>query len=298
MKRAVVVALCVLAATPCLAQTREGADTKSVAPSAGPQGPEQGDGRRQLWMLPVKGQTALMRATVLRPDGPGPFPLVVINHGSTQNAARRAEYATPEYAIAARWFLARGYAVVVPQRLGHGQTGGPYLENQGRCAVADYRAAGLGTADGIQSAIDDMTAQPFIQKAGVVVVGHSAGGWGALALASRNPPMVKAAINFAGGRGGRVNGEPDNNCAPDRLVAAAGAFGSTARIPTLWLYSENDSYFGPELAQRLYQAFSKAGGRAEYHMLPPAGRDGHQIINNSDAAARWRPLVEAFLAKR
>ena len=202
----------------------------------------------------------------------------------------------PAYRLASQWFLDRRFAVVLPQRPGHGETGGPYMEDQGRCESADYHQAGLRTADSIEAAIDYMTAQPFVRKTGVVVVGQSAGGWGAIALASRNPEVVKAVINFSGGRGGHSDNNANNNCSPDRLVASAREFARTARIPTLWLYAENDSYFAPDLSKRMSQAFGEAGGRAEYHLLPPVAEEGHLLIESDEARALWTPIVERFLA--
>jgi dienelactone hydrolase len=264
--------------------------------TAGPQGPEAGADRRQLWLLPIQGERLLMRATVLRPPGDGPFPLVVINHGSVESADMRAKFPMPDYPLISRWFLDRGYAVALPQRPGHGETGGPYFEDQGFCEDPDFRQAGLRTADSIGAAIDYLTAQPFLRHAGVIVVGQSAGGWGAIALASRNPSAVKAVINFAGGRGGRADNTPDNNCAPGALVEAAATFGKSERIPTLWLYSESDDYFGPELSQRMYRAFRNAGGQGEFHLLPPLGAQGHRLISSDDAFALWAPILERFLA--
>jgi dienelactone hydrolase len=263
----------------------------------GPQGPEDGAARRQLWLIPIPGEQLLMRATVMRPQGEGPFPLVVVNHGSFQSADMRAKFRMPDYPVISQWFLDRGYSVALPQRPGHGATGGPYFEDQGRCDDADFLQAGLRTADSISAAIDYLTAQPFVRKAGVIVVGQSAGGWGAIALASRNPPDVKAVINFAGGRGGRSNNIANNNCSPDRLIAAAGRFGQTARIPTLWFYSESDEYFGPALSRPMYQAFSDAGGSGEFHMLPPFPR-GHRLIQLRDAFVLWAPILEEFLARQ
>ena len=102
----------------------------------------------------------------------------------------------------------------------------------------DYRVSGAATADSIQAALDYLVQQPFVKKADAVIVGQSAGGWGALALASRNPRNVKAVINFAGGRGGHAGGRPNNNCKPERLIAAAGSFGASARIPVLSILVE------------------------------------------------------------
>jgi dienelactone hydrolase len=263
----------------------------------GPQEPEAGPSRRQLWLLPIPGERLLMHAIVLRPPGPGPFPLAVINHGSIQSAEIRERYPLREYPIASQWFLDRGYAVVLPLRPGHGETGGPYFEDQGRCDSPDYSRAGLRTADSIEAALTYMRAQPFVRSSGIVVAGHSAGGWGALALASRNTDAVQAVINFAGGRGGHSEGKANSNCAADRLIATAGEFGRSARIPTLWLYSENDAYFAPALSKDLHQAFRAAGGTADYHLLPPFGTDGHGLINSEEAAGLWGPIADKFLAE-
>src|SRR5262245_54143101 len=227
----------------------------AMAPAAesrlGPQGSEEGVTRRQIWVIPSPVRGLAMQTIVLRPPGAGPFGLAVINHDSTQNANLRAKFPLPDYDAASRWFVQHGYAVVLPQRPGHGATGGPYLENQGGCANADYQGSGLATAASIEATIGYMVRQPFVRKTGIVVVGQSAGGWGALALASRNPPAVRAVINFSGGRGGRSYDKPNNNCAPDRLVAAARTFGAAARLPTLWIYASNDTFFDPDLSKRM-----------------------------------------------
>jgi hypothetical protein len=75
--------------------------------------------------------------------------------------------------------------------------------------------------------------------------------------------------DFEGGRGGHFVGKPNNNCQPDNLVAAARELGSTAQIPVLMIYTQNDTFFGPALSKRLYEAWTEAGGIAEYHLLAP-----------------------------
>lgn len=238
-----------------------------------------------------------MRTIVLRPPGPGPFPLVVISHGSVETPELRLKASLRAYEPAAQWFVRRGYAVALPQRPGHGATGGPYLEDQNGCDHADYRRSGLATAASIEAAVKFMVAQRFVKQSGTVIVGQSAGGWGALALASRNTSGVRAVINFAGGRGGRVNGGPNNNCAPERLVAAAGTFGASARIPVLAIYTENDSYFPAVLSKRLADAFRSAGGRIEYRLLPRFDQEGHWLFESRDGIPAWGPIVEEFLAR-
>jgi pimeloyl-ACP methyl ester carboxylesterase len=94
-----------------------------------------------------------------------------------------------------------------------------------------------------------------------------------------------------------VGGKPNNNCAPDKLVEATAEFGKTSRVPMLWLYSENDTYFGPSLAKQMHEAFTTAGGDAEYHMLPPVGGDGHFPIHSTEAMPQWTSLVLDFLQR-
>jgi dienelactone hydrolase len=271
------------------------------SPSDGLQvaGPKQGEATTpsgQLWLIPSPQPDLLMRATLFRPPGDGPFPLAVVNHGSDQVATERDRMAMPAFPALTAWLVARGYAVILPQRPGHGETGGRYLEDQGPCNRARYAESGRATADSIGAAIDFMIKQPFVKPNGVLVIGNSAGGWGALALASRNPASVAAVVNVSGGRGGRNRGRADNNCSPERLIAAAGEYGRTARIPTLWLYAENDSFFPPDISGEMAEVFNRSGGDVDYVLLPLVPGDGHALINTSPPTAPWVEPLAQFLA--
>ena len=183
----------------------------------------------------------------------------------------------PEYRALAAWLVARGFAVLVPERPGHGATGGKYLEDQGGCDEADYARSGRATADVIAAAMGFVRKQPFIRTDGMVVIGHSAGGWGALALASEDPKQVSAIIAFAPGRGGHANDFPNQVCAPHTLIAAAAEFGKTARVPVTWLVAANDSYFSPALSRQLADAFRNAGGKVDFRVLGAYGSEGHWL---------------------
>ena len=259
--------------------------------------------REEFWGIP---STIPMLAYVVRPVGDGPFPLVVMNHGVALDPKERSYFPIIEFRDAALWFAKQGYVVVAPIRPGYGATAienperglfGLFFSGVGNCSDANFRDAGLAIASLSLWVIEYMTTQPFIRRDDVVVVGQSGGGWGAIALASQNPKSVRAMIGFEAGRGGHLNGIPNNNCAPDRLVDAAAQFGRTARIPMLWIYTRNDSYFGPELSMRLASAFRTAGGNVEYHLLPDFGEDGHFFIDSPDAVRIWAPLVSEFLRR-
>jgi dienelactone hydrolase len=258
----------------------------------------------ELWGIP---STIPMVAYVIRPVGDGPFPLLVMNHGVSLDAKERSYFPVIEFRDAALWFAKQGYVVVAPVRPGYGATAmeiperglfGLFFSGVGDCSDANFRDAGLAIASLDMWVIDYMSIQPFIKRDDVVVVGQSGGGWGAIALASQNPKSVRAMIGFEAGRGGHFNGKPNTNCAPDRLVEAAAQFGRTARIPMLWIYTHNDSYFGPELSMRLTSAYKTAGGNVEYHLLPDFGADGHFFIDSPDAVRIWAPLVSEFLGRQ
>jgi dienelactone hydrolase len=262
----------------------------------GPIDLEGADSRRQLWLVPSQDPAVPMQTTVFRPPGDGPFPLVLMNHGTTQDGVQRLYFPLLEFNDAALWFARHGFAVAAPQRPGHGDTGGPFLEDVVSCQDPDFVSSGLAVAAADLAALSYVTAQPFIKDTGIVVVGQSAGGFGSMALASLNPPGVRAIINFAGVRGGHKEGKPYNNCEPDRLVETIREFGKTARIPMLWIYTENDTFSGPALSKRMFDAFREGGGIAEYHLLPPFDDDGHYFVDSPRAIPLWAPLVTKFLA--
>lgn len=105
-------------------------------------------------MIPKKGFFTLeLETTLYKPDGDGPFPVAVINHGKSPANTRFQGRYRP--AIAARYFLHRGYAVVVPMRQGFSRSGGSYIG--GGCNV---ESNGRVQAEDVQAALDYVVSQP------------------------------------------------------------------------------------------------------------------------------------------
>jgi dienelactone hydrolase len=243
--------------------------------------------------IPIwSGQPGVLEAVLYRPDGDGPWPLAVINHG----APRMADYAArmrPGFDDMARLLVAHGYAVVVPMRRGYGRSSGPRAEGYRSCENPDFAKSARATADDILDVVAHMKTDRSVRADRVLLLGYSAGGFGALAVASRNPAGLMGVVNISGGRGS-LGG--NRNCAPDRLIALIGAFGRTTRVPTLWIYSLNDTAFGPDLARAMYDAFVAGGApRAEFVQAPAWGDEGHYMVFY--APEIWMPIVERFLAK-
>lgn len=283
-------------------QTTMATSAAGKEPNWGAFGPEGARMREQLWVMPSADIGRAMRATVFRPaekldaDGnPLRTRLVVINHGTDEST--RLSVSMPVYFWLSRWFVDRGFTVVLPQRRGHGATGGNLSESLGTCDEPNHYASGLAAADDIGAAIDFMTKQDFVEPERVLVTGISTGGWASLALASRNLPNVEAIVSFAGGRGGHAYGHAGEVCGANELREAAGLYASRSHIPTVWFYSKNDSYFGPELAKGLAGAWRKAGGSVEAHILPAYGKEGHAIADDRGGWDYWGEALDQFLSR-
>ena len=280
----VLLALGVLLAQPAAAQV-----------SLGAQAPETEPDRRQQWLVPSSDSAVASHAILFRPPGEGPFPLAIVAHATSQNVLRRAQMPQPEYRALAAWLVSRGFAVLVPERPGHGATGGRYLEDQGGCDEADYAKAGRATADSIAAAFDYMRTQSFVRQEGAVIVGHSAGAWGALALAARNPQGLSAIIAFAPGRGGHANDLPNQVCAPHTLISAAAEFGKSARVPVTWLVAANDTYFSPVLSRQVADAFRASGGKVDFRVLAAYGSEGHWLAETEGGVKSAAPELARVL---
>jgi len=236
-------------------------------------------------------QLLLLDGTIFRPDDDKSHPVVIINHGMPFDGDFHA-LERYRFAAASRWFVNHGWAVVVPMRRGYGDSEGECVEGTGGSDNPDFYLAGQSTANDIAAVIAYVRTLAFVDAARVVVLGQSAGAWGTLAVAGRNPPGVIAAIAFAPGRGGD---RPGDICKPERLIATAQRFGTTAKIPLLWLSSENDQLFNTALSRDLFQAYSSHGAPAEFVSLSAYGRDGHQVFKEGAGLPVWQPRVESFL---
>lgn len=243
-------------------------------------------------------ETASIALTTYRPAGDGPFPLAIVSHGRG-DAQERARQGRQRFETLARYLVSKGFAVFVPTRFGYGDTfaRGFDPEDSGPCRAKRWEPMAAAASDQVLAALALAETMPWVDTRRWVALGQSVGGLTTLAVASRRPPGLVAAINFAGGAGGdpeRRAGEP---CGPDDLARlwraqAAGA----ADVPTLWIYWTHDRYWGEQHPRRWAAAWREGGGQVQFHQLSPWSReavDGHFGIGRD--MDRWVPLVEAFL---
>jgi dienelactone hydrolase len=192
--------------------------------------------------VPTAGLRGL-EALLVRPSEPGRYPLALLNHGAPRFTADRPNMTPWSMLPQAIEFARRGWAAVMVMRQGYGDSGGIPADDYGSCGRADYIAAGNGASAELKESIALLRRRPDIDIARMIAVGRSAGGFATVALTADPPPGLVAAINFAGGRGSL---HEDEVCQGDRLIEAFGHFGERSRIPMLWVYAENDHFFGPK----------------------------------------------------
>lgn len=236
-------------------------------------------------MIPKKGFlfTAELETTIFKPKGDGPFPIVLINHGKAFGDPRFQERYRP--LRAARYFMQRGYVVVVPMRQGFSKSTGIYMG--AGCNIEDN---GHAQAEDVQAVIDYVSSQPYADKNRILVLGQSHGGWTTLAFGALNYPGVKGLVNFAGGLEQRT-------CAAweGTLARVVGSFGKNTRLPSLWFYGDNDRLFTPHLFRSMHEAYTANGGRATLVAFGKFGSDAHAMFGARAGERIWHPEVSRFL---
>jgi len=238
-------------------------------------------------------ETHKVLITQYKPDGDGPFPIVIINHGRGSDRVNPPKFS---YIEQARFFLRRGFAVFVPTRIGYGQMGTAFdPEDSGSCNNRYYQVTAEAASTEILAVLAYADRLPYVDPKRAIMVGVSVGGYATTASAAKNPPGLIAAINFAGGAGGDPLKHPGVPCEGNRLEDMYARFGATTKVPMLWLYAQNDLFFGPASSQAWHTAFVQAGGNAEFHLLPPFGENGHYLFGKGLDV--WSPIVGQFMDK-
>jgi len=237
-------------------------------------------------------------ATILRPEGPGPFGAVILNHGVPVSDKERAGASSSDLLASAAVFAQRGYVVVLPLRRGFGATGGGFAEYTGSCSHPDYLGGEQAAAEDVMAAYEYARALPHVDPRRMILAGHSAGGMVALFTAGvRQPEGLVAVLAFAAGRGGNPALHPGVPCAAEPLARVLDMVGRSIKAPAMFHYAENDQYFNPDTTRFWFERFTAGGARAEYVLQPPFGDDGHYVFGDRAGIRYWVPAVESFLAR-
>jgi dienelactone hydrolase len=236
---------------------------------------------------------APLLGALYRPEGSGPFPVLIYAHGSAPGSLSNTAFEAVAPA-----FTRRCWAVFAPYRRGQGlsREAGAYVRDEVKAARkaggpdrGQARLAELLAGDQMadqSKAFAWVSGRPFAAPGRVATMGNSFGG--IIALLSAQRLSVCAAVDSAGGA------ESWKDSPALQALMEQAALGATA--PVLFIQAANDFDLTP--SRTLHARMRGAGKRAAIRIYPAYGgtaRDGHAFAYQG--AAIWAADVLAFLSE-
>lgn len=234
-----------------------------------------------------------LHGVLFKPDGNGPFPAILYNHGSAAGMLSQQAFDA-----LGPIFVRNGWVFFGPYRRGQGLSvqAGPFIGDQIDAAKEQGgMAAGAATMvrlletdhrDDQLAGLAWLRRQPFVDSRRIAVAGNSFGGIEAILGAEREPYC--AAIDSAGGA-------ESWDLAPvlqERLKQAV----ERAKAPIFFFQAENDWNLSP--SKVLSASMRAAGKPVEMKIYPPFGRtpsEGHSF--GYFGSAVWETDVFNFLLR-
>jgi dienelactone hydrolase len=218
-----------------------------------------------------------------KPDGPGPFPAILWNHGSEKLPGWRPELGA--------FYTAHNYVLFIPHRRGQGRSPGEYIEDLRAKAPPSQRNRRLvdlqeEAVEDVVAALNYLKAQPFVDRERMAMSGCSYGGIQTL-LAGERDLGVKALVPFAPA----AMSWEENPELQDRLKRAV----DHAQAPVFLLQAQNDFSLAP--SHELAKEAKKKNIDFQAKIFPPFGsshQDGHGGFC-ATATAVWGDDVLSFL---
>lgn len=168
------------------------------------------------------------------PTGPGPFPVLILNHGHIDTSI----YTNGRGLKREQDYLARaGYIVVHPDYRNHAQSSKD---------PRDEVAVRLGYVEDVLNAIDALKKAnlSYVDLTRVGMLGHSMGGGITLAALTAHPELIKAAVLYAPVSGDqRKSYERWMSRRPDSAQRIRDAYGAPEQQPEFWKNISSDTFY-------------------------------------------------------
>ena len=244
--------------------------------------------------LTEDGKPVDLEVVIFRPNGAGPFPLAMFNHGSTGNGTNPALFTETSFDVGLADFLNnRGWIVAFPQRRGRGKSDGLYDEGfsvdrrQGYTCDFDMSLSGAERAlDDIGAAMAALRQRPDVAPSRVLIGGQSRGGILSVAYSGMHPDQIFGVVNFVGGWLG-------TGCdTASRLNGTLFERGARFDRPTLWLYGDQDPFYDIQHSRNNFMLFQSAGGQGTFLKFNVPGGYGHFVLS---APELWEGPVAEYL---
>jgi dienelactone hydrolase len=231
--------------------------------------------------------------TIWRDDAIKKAPYLLFSHGRAGTDQERGKFGRSSEKRNSEYFVSKGFTVILPTRIGYGVSGGPDADYSGACGNKNYLEARKVAIDQSKQVLNHVFDFSYIDSTKGIVVGQSVGGFTTIGLSAENISGLKGAINFAGGDGGDPIKSPEKPCSDYLIKDTFAKYGASNKVPTLWLYSVNDKFWGEQLPKDWFAAFQKAGGKGQFISLPAYKEDGHSIFRGDLNA--WKNDFEKFI---
>jgi len=232
--------------------------------------------------------------TTFRPPGDGKFPLLILNHGRAVESKRSLQ-GRARNLLQARWFVEQGFVVMIPTRIGYGETYSSFdPEFTNACRGANLVPMEDAIFRQLMATLEFAKAQPYVDTSKWLIAGQSAGGYAAISVTRKAPEGLVGAINFAGGFGGDPDGRKGNSCNYQVWEDSLKKKNLDTTIPTLWLYWKDDWYWGNEVPKKWFSAFKSSGGMGDFVHFNEIKGDGHSGFSKD--IKNWTKVVQSFLS--
>jgi dienelactone hydrolase len=231
--------------------------------------------------------------TIWRDDAIKKAPYLLFSHGRASTDQERGKFGRSSEKRNSEYFVSKGFTVILPTRIGYGVSGGPDADYSGACGNKNYLEARKVAIDQSKQVLNHVFDFSYIDRTKGIVVGQSVGGFTTIGLSAENISGLKGAINFAGGDGGDPIKSAEKPCGDYLIKDTFAKYGASNKVPTLWLYSVNDKFWGEQLPKDWFAAFQKAGGKGQFISLPAYKEDGHSIFRGDLNA--WKNDFEKFI---
>src|SRR4029450_841810 len=133
--------------------------------------------REEVHSVSVFAVDAKIVVTTYRPRAWGPFPWIVMSHGTAPTPEANRTIGRYRSLNPIREWVRRGYAVIVPVRRGYGASGGAkFGDSYGTCSTPDFRRAGEGAALDLLATIEWAKAQRDLDAKRWLLGARRAGG--------------------------------------------------------------------------------------------------------------------------
>lgn len=289
---AAVAALCLADAhAPATAQQPQPSSvTPTQAPAQPPLQPVAFEEEARRLLVRIEGRPVQLDTLIVKPRGvTGALPVALITHGKPPDRVSMGDMRPDRMRQQARDMARRGWLAVAIMRRGFGQSDGPPAPDM-TCSQLTFVQRFERDAQDLAAVLAEVLKRPDAQPS-AIAMGVSAGGAAVLALAAMQPPALKAVVNISGGL--RVDSCLERSEAT--LVDAIKTLGPRIKVPALWIYADNDSFFGPNVVDRMYETAITSGMQVRRVALPAIGSDGHNIFNLTPGRRAWLAELDQSL---